>query len=127
MKQLDTKLKSLAVLASLLVAGCSDEPLVSFSKDVFPIIQQNCLECHKVGGKGQQKSGLNLETYADAMKGTKFGPVIEAGNSVSSTLVILVEGRADPSIKMPHSNKQALKGEEIAVIRRWIDQGAQNN
>lgn len=32
------------------------------------------------------------------MKVTRFGPVVVVGHSPSSTLMILVEGKADPSI-----------------------------
>ncbi len=38
---------------------------VSFKEDVFPIIELGCLECHQPGGKGYQRSGLDMRTYED--------------------------------------------------------------
>jgi hypothetical protein len=61
------------------------------------------------------------------MKGTKFGAIINPGDSVGSTLVALLEGRANPSLKMPHGDRKPLSAENIQTIRKWIDQGAQNN
>ena len=112
-----------------LINACAKdkEPVISFSKDVQPILSANCLECHAQGGQGQVASGLNMETYADLMKGTKFGPVIKAGDSLSSTLIVLIEGRADPSINMPHGDRAPLSKEQISTLKKWINQGAANN
>jgi uncharacterized membrane protein len=109
------------------VAGCDSAATVSYSKDVRPIIDGHCMECHKIGGKGESKSGLSMESYDDLMKGTKFGPMITPGDSFGSNLIILIEGRADPSIYMPKGKHGPLTKEEIELIKKWIDQGAQNN
>lgn len=118
-----------ASLSALLLAGCSGEPQVSFKKEIFPMLQENCLECHtSPEGKGFLASGLNMGSYDSLMKGTKLGPIIKPNNSISSTLVLLVSGKADPSIRMPHgSDKKELSAEQIDTLSRWIDQGAQNN
>ena len=113
----------------LLLAGCSnDKPAVlSYVQDVQPVLQEHCIECHHPGGTGFIASGLDMSSYRDLMKGTKFGSVIKAGDSISSTLVILVEGRADPSLKMPHGGRDPLTLEQTQKIRLWIDQGALQN
>lgn len=119
------------IIPLFFLAGCGQseksEKIASYSNDIKPILQKYCYECHLPGGQGQQASGLDMSTYESLMKGTKFGPVIKAGDSLSSTLVILVEGRADPSIRMPHGNRKGLTPEEIKTLRSWIDQGAKNN
>ena len=112
-------------LAAVLLAACGPQD-VSFKADVLPILQQHCQECHRQGGEGQQKSGLLLTDYAGLMQGTRFGPVVKPGDSLTSTLTMLIEGRADPSIKMPHG-KKALAQKEIELVRRWVEQGAKNN
>lgn len=119
------------IISLVVLTGCemSEKAVkqVSYSKEIIPILQKYCFECHVAGGQGQQASGLDMSTYDTFMNGTKFGPVVKAGDSLSSTLVILVEGRADPSIKMPHGNRKGLTPEEIKTLRLWIDQGAMNN
>jgi hypothetical protein len=113
----------------LVLAGCGNEkpPKVSYVQDIQPILQGHCIECHQQKGSGYLASGLDMSSHQNLMKGTRFGPIIKAGDSVSSTLVILVEGRADPSIKMPHDGKNSLTLEQIKKLRLWIDQGALQN
>ena len=111
-----------------MMSGCTKKAAeVSFSADVKPIISANCISCHTDGGAGTEKSGLNMTSYAALMKGTKFGPIIVPGESISSTLVRLIDGLADPSINMPHGDAKNLSADEITTIKALIDQGAKNN
>jgi uncharacterized membrane protein len=121
---------SLAALLPVVMAGCSSEQAVkeiSFNNDVAPIFQENCLKCHTPGGPGEQASGLDMTSYDSLMKGTKYGPVVIADDSYSSAIVMLIEGRADPKLKMPHGDNRPLTAEEINALKTWIDQGAKNN
>lgn len=121
----------LVLTVTFFLTGCDNgkkaEQKVSYSQDIIPVLQRYCMECHVNNAPGQQASGLDMSTHQALMKGTKFGPVIKAGDSVSSTLVILVSGKADPSIKMPHGDRPGLSEAEIKTLRQWIDQGALNN
>ena len=114
----------LALITAL--TGCAREETVSFSQDVKPIIDQNCLACHAPGGEGFEASGFSMVTYDDLMKGTKFGPMIISGDSAGSNLIVLMEGRADPSISMPHGSMDPVARKDIETIRLWVDQGAKN-
>jgi hypothetical protein len=117
---------ALPIAAALLLTACGEKS-VSFATQVKPILDANCLECHTPPmGTGYTASGLDLTTYDGLMKGTKFGPIIVPGNTLSSTLVILIEGKAHPTLRMPHG-KEPLQPAQIETIKRWIDQGAQNN
>ena len=109
------------------LTGCSREEAVSFSQDVKPIIDKNCLACHKEGGEGFEASGFSMLTYDDLMKGTKFGPMIIGGDSAGSNMIVLMEGRADPSISMPHGSMDPVRKADIETLRLWVDQGAKNN
>ena len=124
------RIRSAIALAGTLLIGltaCMNEAAVSYSRDVQPILQANCLSCHQSGGAGYEASGFSMETYDDLMKGTRNGPMILAGDSEGSNLVVLMEGRADPSISMPHGKKDPVAKKDIETIRRWIDQGAKKN
>src|SRR5581483_9174766 len=52
---------------------------------VGPIFAAKCLQCHGALASG----GLNLSTYADAMKGGKDGPVIVPNDAANSKLFIV--------------------------------------
>lgn len=121
-----TLLLSSTLCISLLV-GCSAGPApVSFKSEVKPLVDKYCTECHLPGGAGAEASGFITESYTSLMKGTKFGPVVVAGDPLSSSFYRLVAGKVDPSIRMPHG-KEALSEVEITIIENWITQGAQNN
>lgn len=114
----------LLITLSFLLAGCTNQ--VSFSENVMPILEHKCLSCHAEGAEGYEATGLSVESYAQLMKGTREGPVIEPGHSYFSTLQIVVEHRADPLSAMP-KNTAKLSSAEIQIIGEWIDQGAKNN
>ena len=114
-------------LFPLMMTACGGEPAVSFSADVRPILDENCLKCHAPGGSGEIASGFNMASYDGLMKGTKFGPMVVAGDVEGSNMLVLMEGRADPSISMPHGKNKTVSPEDIETIRLWIRQGAQNN
>lgn len=125
------KIVRMLVLVSpaLAMLGCADEKPApaSYSTDVKPIIEKYCIRCHGEGGEGSEASGFHMTTYDMLMKGTKYGPVIKPGDSFSSALVMLAEGRADPAISMPHDDGAAPTQAELDLVKAWIDQGAKNN
>lgn len=114
------------MFASLsLLAACSPRN-VSFSADVQPILKQYCLECHLPGGPGYGASGFDMSSYETLMKGGKYGPFVIPGDPFTSTLNMLVEGRAHPSIRMPHG-RDKLNDREVEILRVWVKEGAKNN
>jgi hypothetical protein len=125
-----------AALVVALVAGgtmvgpvtpvCAARAEVSFSEDVFPIFKGRCLQCHQPGGEGYEKSGLDLSTYEGVMKGTKYGPMVIPGDPDMSNLMVLLDWRASPELRMPHGKKK-LSTCDRDTIRHWIREGAKNN
>ena len=112
----------------VVASGCSDEAqqVVSFSKDVQPVLVEYCQECHQEGGSGDQASGFLVGTYGQVMAGTKLGPMVVPHDALSSNLYRLVAGEVHPSITMPHG-KEKLTATDIAKIEQWIQQGAKDN
>ena len=125
----DIFLGSLALVASLLVIAfpVQAQEEVGFKADIHPILHDYCLSCHQPGGKGYEASGLDMTTYKSLMKGTKFGSVIKPGDSFTSVLIQLVEGRAHASIKMPLGMDGGLSKKNINLLKKWVDQGAKDN
>ena len=120
---------ALAAAAALMFAATAaqakEEP-VSFSEDVHPVLQMRCVACHQPGQDGFEKSGFDLTSYDGLMKGTKHGAMVVAGDPVTSNLMVLIEGKADKSLQMPHGRKK-LSSCDRDLIRKWIRQGAKNN
>jgi len=101
---------------------------VSFKNDIQPILHDYCVSCHSPGGKGYVKSGLDLTSYENLMKGTNFGPVVIPGNSETSTFTKLLTG-TNRGLKMPAGLNEAgtLDRQYILIMRKWVKQGAKNN
>ena len=97
------------------VSGAGDE--VDFGRDVQPLLRAHCYECH---GPKKQKNGFRLDRRKDAMRGgtrSMIGP----GNGAASLMYLrLISDQLGP--QMPPTGP--LKDDEVAVIKRWIDQGA---
>lgn len=107
----------LIVVAALLAqpAGAAD-----FSKDVYPVLQRSCFECH---GPAKQEGGLRLDDRAAALAGGDSGPVIVAGDAAASELLRRVGlPRADGEAMPPRGT--GLAAREIKALRDWIAAGA---
>ena len=91
---------------------------VDFARDVQPIFRQHCYGCH---GTTQQMNGFRLDRRRDAMRGGTIA-MIGPGNSEGSRLYQRLIGNAYGT-QMPPTG--ALEPEQIAIIKAWIDQGAE--
>ncbi|WP_133796446.1 PSD1 and planctomycete cytochrome C domain-containing protein [Prosthecobacter fusiformis] len=110
--------RSAAFIAALLPLFSYSEETVSFSRDVLPILSDNCLSCHGQD-EAHRKADLRLDTQDGAMS------VIKPGDPKASDFLarILTED-ADELMPPPKSHKPRLNPEQADVIRRWIAQGA---
>jgi hypothetical protein len=105
---------------------CAAEEIVSFKDDILPLLKWRCSSCHELGGSGYEKSGLDLTSYAGVMKGTKFGPMVIPREPETSNLMLLLDWRVSPALRMPHGKKQLFSCDRSS-IRTWIRQGAKDN
>ena len=95
-----------------------DRAAVNYETEVRPILANRCFGCH---GPRQQQSGLRLDLRQNALRGGDYGVVIVPGKSVESKLIQRLIG-SDAGLQMPPTGE--LPPEEIAVLRNWIDSGA---
>jgi len=107
---------ALGTLAGRVSTQTSDK--VDFARDVQPILRQSCIGCH---GPSQQMSGFRLDRRRDAMRGGTIA-VIGPGNSDGSRLYQRLIG-SEFGAQMPPTG--ALTADKIAIIKAWIDQGAE--
>ncbi len=89
-------------------AAISGKP--TFEANVGPVFASKCTLCHGSAAS----AGLNLSTYASAMKGSDNGAVIVAGNSAGSKLFQVQSGKHFAN----------LSPAELELIKQWIDSGA---
>jgi hypothetical protein len=95
---------------------------------VYPIIVDKCIDCHTPPyGEGYRRTGLGVESYEALMEGSIFGPVIVPGNSKTSLLNMLVEGRAGDVLRVLKNIHKPITDHEIMVLHLWVEQGALDN
>lgn len=93
---------------------------IDYFKQVQPILEAKCTECHR-GTKA--KGGLRLDSLADALKGGKSdGAAVEPGKPDHSALIARISTDDEDEI-MPPKGKPLTK-EEIALLTTWIQEGA---
>ena len=103
-----------------LVAHAAESGPVDFARQIQPILIKRCSECH---GPDKQKNNLRLDRKADAFKGGKSGwPGIVSGKSAESELIKRITTQ-NPEDLMPPKG-EPLTAEQIELLRKWIDQGA---
>jgi hypothetical protein len=94
---------------------------VSFSRDIRPILNQNCVFCH---GGVRQKNGVSFIFREEALGVGKSGrPTIVPGKPDASELIARVTS-TDPEARMPY-HAPPLPPQQIALLRQWIKEGAQ--
>ena len=69
------------------------------------------------------RADLRLDTHEAAIRGSVDGAVIVAGDADGSELLRRISLPADDPDLMP-ADGDPLSGEQLAVIRAWIAQGA---
>ena len=109
-----------SVVVLFLLTGSSAGAAVDFARDVKPIFQKHCYDCH---GEQKQKNSLRLDIKAHAFKGGEdHGPTIVPGKSVESVLIKFVSGEDAENLMPPKGER--LSTSEVDILRAWIDQGA---
>ncbi len=98
-------------------------PAVDYDRDIRPILADNCFACHGFDPK-QRQAGLRLDVPEGAFAALKSGKhAVVPRNPGASEMVrriLLKDGLKMP----PAASGKQLKPEQVAVLRRWVEQGA---
>ena len=94
---------------------------VVYTEIVAPILEKRCVECHK---EGKSKGKFRMDTFELLVKGGKEGEAIVPGSSAESNIIIRPELPEDDDEHMPPDGKTGIEAHELAIVKWWIDQGA---
>jgi WD40 repeat protein len=109
-----------ALVRQLASAAANPDEAISFSRDVAPILNRQCANCH---GPKKAKGGFRLHTFENLMQcGSSKKPPITPGSAEKSKLYQLLV-TTDEDDLMP-KDADPLPKAQIEIIRRWIEQGA---
>ncbi len=112
------------LLAAVLPASCLHAQEVSFQRDIRPLLSDRCFKCHGFDEEARE-AGLGLHSFAAATRDLDGRRAVVPGDSAASELVArLVAEDPDEAMPPPKSNKPRFSPEEVALMKRWIDEGA---
>src|SRR5262245_38666865 len=104
------------------VTGDLLPPVIQFNRDIRPILSDKCFTCHGPN-KASRMKNLRFDVEEEAKRdlgGGRFA--IVPGEPAKSELIRRV-ALTDPASRMP-MGKDPLSDRDVAILRRWIEQGA---
>jgi hypothetical protein len=110
------------VLIGSAVSGASAE--VSFQRDIRPLLSDRCFKCHGFDD-ATREADLGLHLFDEATRDLGGYQAVKPGNASASELIArLISDDADEVMPPPKSNKPRFTEAEVALMKRWIDEGA---
>jgi mono/diheme cytochrome c family protein len=114
-------LSSLAV-SCWVAASLRAEPVLTFVKDIQPIFEKHCVSCH---GEKKSKGNLRLDTKEHVYGGDSGGDFAVVPGDLQKSLAYTLAITTDEDDLMPPAEEEnPLSKEQIATIKKWIEQGA---
>lgn len=115
-------------ISSLVLSPLSSQAAINFEKQILPILQKKCLDCHSatkiIDGKPKKPKGdLRLDAAWAMLKGAENGPSIVPGNLAKSYMHEVVNLPKDDDMFMPPKG-DPMTIEEIKLLKEWIESGA---
>ncbi len=101
---------------------------ISFNEHIQPILSENCYHCHGPDSSTREpkKAPLRLDRVEDAFVPRDDGkPTIIKGDPKASEVVKRMHETDPDSIMPPPRSHKTMKPRDIAMIERWIEQGAE--
>ncbi|MCA9062562.1 MAG: PSD1 domain-containing protein [Planctomycetaceae bacterium] len=98
---------------------------VRYVQDIQPLLSRSCFTCHGPDATAR-KAGLRLDTASGATTPADSGsPAIVPGHSDNSTLLERISTDDDDLRMPPPESGDRLTGEQVAMLRQWIADGAE--
>ncbi len=99
------------------------EPVVEFARDVRPILSDYCYKCHGPDSQAR-KSDLRLDQREALIKEVDGHRAVVPEHSEQSELFRRITSSDDDERMPPRETGRRLTAEQIELVRRWIEQGA---
>ena len=112
-------------LAAPAAAGERAPARVRYDRDVRPILTDRCFSCHGPD-EGKRQAGLRLDTFEGATAEREGRVALWPGRADESELWRRLTSH-DDLVRMPppSAKKKPLDEDELELVRRWIDDGAE--
>ncbi len=95
---------------------------VDFVKQIKPIFEYNCLGCHRDEVSEEHGGGYTMDIKEKALRGRRIKPGDHESSSVWETMTLPLD---DEEVMPPKEKEDRPTKEEIDLVARWIDEGAE--
>jgi hypothetical protein len=119
----NTLLRLLICISLFFCSVLLGQPPVSYGRQVAPLLALYCAGCH---GLSNPSSNYRVTQFAALRAGGNIGDDIVPGRPEASALMDFIEGKRGSRQRMPRDSAPLTKA-QIALVRRWIKEGAKND
>ena len=115
----------LLALAALLAAPTLPAAEIDFSRDIQPILAENCYHCHGPDAP-HRKAGLRLDQRDAAFAGGKseLAAIVPGKPDASELILRILSHDPEEVMPSPDSNRKLTEAQKD-LLRRWVAEGAQ--
>jgi Protein of unknown function (DUF1549)/Protein of unknown function (DUF1553)/Planctomycete cytochrome C len=114
---------SMLLWAALGLPNLRAENAVNFSRDVLPILSDNCFYCHGPDEK-RRKGNLRLDVRESAVAEHDGLTAIVPGKVDDSELMTRLLSKDPDEVMPPPKSNHTVTAKQVEILRRWIASGA---
>ena len=112
-----------AILTILVLPWAQAEEPISFSRQIRPILSENCIACHGPDDKAR-KAKLRLDEEASAKSNREGDIAIVPGKPELSSIIQRIESKDPDDVMPPPKQHKVISPDQVALLKTWIRQGA---
>lgn len=112
-----------SLVAVVATSGSLGAGTPDFSREILPILSENCFHCHGQDAKAR-KADLRLDREEEAKKVTDGHAAIVPGNSTLSSIIERMQSHDPDEVMPPPDSNRKISPEDLEKITQWIDGGA---
>ncbi len=95
-----------------------------YGRDVRPILSENCFPCHGQDSK-KRMAGLRLDLFSGATVDRGGHVALAPGKPETSAIYQRITAEQKAKRMPPASSNRTLTSEQIAILKRWIEEGGE--
>lgn len=99
-----------------------DSGRIDYQSQVKSLLRERCFACH---GPLKQEGSLRLDTLSSMLTGGDSGPAILPKDTEGSLLLKRIRSAEIENRMPPEHEGEAMKSQEIELLQRWIENGAE--
>ena len=113
-----------ALMAFISTGAIGDDKVVSFARDVRPVLSDRCFQCHGPD-RLTREADLRFDDAESVFRDRDGRRIVVPGDTTVSELIRRMTTNATEEKMPPADSGMTLNDEEIELILRWVEQGAE--